>query len=100
MFKSKTLFIVGAGASQEAGLPTGTQVKAAIAEKLGFELSSGSWVGGDPDIDEAIRRYASQANVNANEIFRAAEHIRENMPLAPSIDHFIHTHGTNPGIVV
>jgi hypothetical protein len=100
MFKSMTLFIVGAGASQEAGLPTGTQLKDAIAEKLGFENISGSWGSGDPDIHEAIRQYASQANLNANDIFRGAEKIRENMPLAPSIDHFIHTHSTNTGIVV
>jgi hypothetical protein len=34
VFRSKTLFIVGAGASQEVDLPTGTQLKDIIAKKL------------------------------------------------------------------
>jgi hypothetical protein len=41
MFKSKTVFIVGAGASQEAGLPTGAQLKDAIAKKLNITYKVG-----------------------------------------------------------
>jgi len=42
MFKSKTLFVVGAGASQEAGLPTGTELKSIIAEKLDITFDHGN----------------------------------------------------------
>ncbi len=45
MFKSKTLFIVGAGASAEAGLPIGRELKVKIRDKLKYairKLSPGS----------------------------------------------------------
>jgi hypothetical protein len=100
MLKSKTLFIVGAGASQEAGLPTGTQLKDAIAEKLGFENISGSWGSGDPEIHRAIWEYVNQNGVDANVIFRDAVKIRDAMPQAMSIDNFIDAHSTAPGVVV
>jgi NAD-dependent SIR2 family protein deacetylase len=38
MFRSKTLFVVGAGASSEAGLPTGYELKNKIAELLNFHF--------------------------------------------------------------
>jgi hypothetical protein len=31
MFKSKTVFVIGAGASKEAGLPTGEELKKSIS---------------------------------------------------------------------
>jgi hypothetical protein len=99
VFKSKTLFIVGAGASQEAGLPTGTQLKTAIAERLGFEFSAGSLVSGDRDIYEAILQYARKGNVDSNTIVRDAATICNAMHQAISIDNFMDAHATNPGIV-
>src|SRR5690349_14897211 len=97
MFKSKTLFIVGAGASREAGLPTGTQLTDAIANKLSFEFLNGSWVegAGNADIHDAIRQHASRNNLPEGDLFRAASKICDAMPQAPSIDHFLHTHSTD-----
>lgn len=37
MFKRKTVFIVGAGASKELDLPMGDGLKGIIAQKLFFE---------------------------------------------------------------
>lgn len=40
MFKSKVLFIIGAGASCEAKLPSGSELKIKIGEKLNFNFNS------------------------------------------------------------
>ena len=41
MFKSKTVFIVGAGASAEVGLPVGSALKSDIANILQIEEAPG-----------------------------------------------------------
>jgi hypothetical protein len=102
MFKSKTLFIVGAGASREADLPIGKELTSAIAKKLNFDLSHGSWAegAGDAQIYEAIKRYAYQNNLPENDLFRGARKIRDAMPQAASIDNFVDAHSTNRSIVM
>jgi hypothetical protein len=102
MFKSKTLFIVGAGASQEVGLPTNAQLKAMIAEKLDIDPFGklGRAVAGDTEIARAISEYAQRNNMDTNILVRDAWKIRDAMPQAISIDNFVNTHGTTPGIVI
>ena len=103
MFKSKTLFIVGAGASQEIGLPTGTELKKAIAEKLDISYTLGNPYGsvtGDPAIARAISEHAQRSNLNMYTILGDAWKIRDAMPQAISIDNFIDAHSTSAGIVL
>lgn len=102
MFKSKTLFIVGAGASQEIDLPTNAQLKAMIAEKLDIDPfgNLGRAAAGDPEIAREIEEYAKRNNVGTSILVRDAWKIRDAMPQAISIDNFIHTHGTTPGVVL
>jgi hypothetical protein len=55
MFKSKTLFVVGAGASCEVGLPTGEKLKGLIAQKVNIAFSDGvKQRSGDHEITEAL----------------------------------------------
>ena len=42
MFTRRTLFILGAGSSYEAGLPTGVGLARIIREKMDFASSTGS----------------------------------------------------------
>src|SRR5258707_10670754 len=100
MFKSKTLFIVGAGASQEADLPTGVQLRDTIAKKLDLTFNPASPSKGDPDIASELRNYAQRTNTDASTYFREAGKIRDAMPQAISIDNFLDAHSTNPGIVM
>jgi DNA-binding HxlR family transcriptional regulator len=39
MLKSKTVFVLGAGASKEVGLPVGSELKSTIAAKLDWRIS-------------------------------------------------------------
>ncbi len=69
MFRSKTLFIVGAGASAEAKLPTGAQLAKIIEGKLDIRPTSGhQQTTGDYQIVEAFRRHiykqSSSQNIN------------------------------------
>jgi hypothetical protein len=93
MFESKTLFVVGAGASAEIDLPVGSALLENIAKKLnisfqnGFQLSSG-----DHRIVDAITRYARERNENKNLYYQKSRMIEDAVPVAPSIDNFLDAH--------
>tara|TARA_Y100000294_G_scaffold92101_1_gene85878 strand:- start:662 stop:1759 length:1098 start_codon:yes stop_codon:yes gene_type:complete len=92
----KTVFIIGAGASEEANLPTGYELKRKIAELLDMRFDSfGSRLeSGDYAIVEALRSYVQQPNGHRGDInpfLYEAWHIRDALPQAISIDNFIDT---------
>jgi hypothetical protein len=104
VFKSKTLFIVGAGASQEAGLPTGATLKQNIAERLDIRYDPftdpHSPKTGDRAIASAIIAYAKAKNSDPNSILQGAWKIRDAMSQAISIDNFIDAHSSDLGVVL
>jgi hypothetical protein len=97
MIKSKTLFIVGAGASKEVGLPTGAELKTKIASTIdirfqhGFEQTTGDYV-----VTEALRRHTHDPTTNRSgnisPFLHAARMVRDALPQALSIDNFIDAH--------
>jgi hypothetical protein len=90
MTDKKTLFILGAGASCEAKLPTGHELKKTIAELLDIHFNSYSESeGGDDKIRDALIINASQKQESVYSYFHAAKHIRDAMPQSMSIDNFI-----------
>jgi hypothetical protein len=96
MFASKTVFVVGAGASKEAGLPVGAELKQIIASKLKFEYRYGyELLRGDPELAEVLTNYAQQNRQDPNLYFQEARKIAEAMPQAFSIDTFIDAHRGN-----
>jgi len=95
----KTVFIIGAGASKEVGLPVGSVLKGKIAKALDIRFQDFSeMVSGDRSIYEAFLEKVSGAQ-NPNEQLRCLQqagwHIRDAMPQAISIDNFIDTHNEN-----
>jgi hypothetical protein len=93
----KTVFVVGAGASQEASLPVGLELKKMIARALDFRFEMGyRMVSGDDRIVEAIKAAVKSAIPPSNDInpfLKSARHIHDAMPQALSIDNFIDSHG-------
>lgn len=90
-----TVYVLGAGSSKEAGLPTGAELKIEIAGALALERQSGTVRNGDPLIYEALRMAFKQPappTSNFQELFAAARRISGAMPLAMSIDNFIDAH--------
>ena len=97
MFYSKTLFVVGAGASKEAGLPTGNELTATIAKKVDIKFRDfNDQFSGDFEIAAALRSHASDVDGppgDINPYLPACWHIRDAMPQAISIDSFIDHQG-------
>ncbi|OGW41085.1 MAG: hypothetical protein A2Y97_12290 [Nitrospirae bacterium RBG_13_39_12] len=102
MSNRKTLYIIGAGASSEAKLPTGYKLKEKIASLLNINFKGPfSQSSGDIYITEALRIYLKKPETTEKDInpyLHAARHIRDAMPQAMSIDNFIDTHNDNKKI--
>ncbi len=94
MFRTKTLFVVGAGASAEAGLPVGNQLKPIIAKHIDIRFANG-WTQdhGSHRIMDALKVYGDSHGVaDLNPYLGAGWMIRDAMPLAISIDNFMEAH--------
>lgn len=96
MIKSKTVFIVGAGASQEVGLPTGVDFKGRISDKINIQYEDGyERSSGDFQIDNAIReqvRKETPQHIDINPYLQAAWKICDALPQALSIDNVLDAH--------
>jgi len=96
----KTLLIVGAGASKEANLPTGYELKKEIADYLDIRFEDGySRSSGDPIITDSLRMQVSKSgDRDINSHLHACWRIRDGLPQAISIDNFIDTHNNDEKI--
>ena len=99
MSQSKTVFIVGAGASVEFGLPVGGALKAHISKMLSTAEFNGERVK-DNYIDTAIRQaeYSVRPPPGLGKMVQAAGQIADGLPLVLSIDNYLHTHNGNKAI--
>src|SRR5256885_1245368 len=100
---SKSLVVVvGAGAGAEADLPTGIELKQKIADALDIRYEAGyKPISGDRDINEAFCHMARSINPQREDInpfLHASWLIRDGMPLAISVDHFIDAHRDDKNI--
>ena len=100
----KNVIIVGAGASKEFGLPIGDELKADIAKiaDIKFGRNGLELISGDHHIVNALKLMSRDEAGRFGDIYPyqlAAWRIRDNMPLAPSIDNFLDTHRDNEKLV-
>lgn len=98
MFKNKTVFIIGAGASQEAGFPVGTELAEIISKKLNFEIDLNQLKNGHPGVYRTLENYAKKKNLNINSFIEAGIQISEGIFLGETIDNFIDNHQQNSAI--
>lgn len=99
--QDKLTIIVGAGASKEFGLPTGKELSQKIVELLSERSDHFSTSFTDYEFNRALEIALDTRAVpgKKQEIFNAAKLIRENLPIAPSIDNFLHTHRADQSTV-
>lgn len=101
MFNSPTVFVLGAGASEEARLPIGSQLTLKIAALVDLAKRAGAGlVRGDPHIDEALRQLGRDEEWSDNHFYGSGQAVAEAMQLAPSIDTFLESHATNREFVL
>jgi hypothetical protein len=99
VFRRNTVFVVGAGASHEFGLPLGRGLANQIAGKLnfGFERQM-SLTRGDPDLYHVLSKHAAAKKEDRNIYWRAGQKIAQGINLAYSIDDFIDSHAHDKAI--
>jgi hypothetical protein len=98
MFKRKTLFVVGAGASHEVGLPVGSGLTKDIATRLQLIVDHGRIAeAGD---EEFTRAFFRPHKSDITEYTNAYRTVREGIVLSRSIDDFLNIHGDDPRIVL
>jgi hypothetical protein len=90
----KTTIILGAGASSEAGLPVGRELKSQIERLLDIRYEDGyTRSSGSGEIDSALRLKAQAEGVrDINPYLRACWQVRDAMPQAISVDNYLDAH--------
>lgn len=90
------VFVVGAGASKEVKLPTGTELKDIISDLLDIRFKFDEQEAGDYVITSSLRKHVKSIWENdINPYLHEAWHIRDALPQAISIDNFLDAHGDN-----
>ena len=98
MFEKKILIVIGAGASKEAGLPTGYELKDKISNILDIRFKyGGEQISGDSYIYNAIQELVQRkfVDLDINPYLMEAWKIRDAMPQALSIDNYLDAHQGN-----
>ena len=97
MLRTKTLLILGAGASFDFGMPLGRDLAGHIARKVDIRFKDGSEMNsGDRLIMEALRQTARKKNENVNDYLQAGRLVRDGVDFTRSIDSFLHKHENEP----
>jgi hypothetical protein len=92
----RTVFVIGAGANTEIGMPSGEELKLKISKLLDFYWDREEMTKGDRYIESAIRQYCrNNNNFDYVKLCRAAGSITKAMSLTTSIDNFIDSHRGN-----
>lgn len=98
---NKVVFVIGAGASKEAGLPTGIELKEQISNMLDIRFDYNNQESGDYVITQVLRDLVKTEDGREGDInpyLHQAWHIRDALPLAISIDNFIDSQRENERI--
>jgi hypothetical protein len=99
MFRKKTVFIVGAGASAELGLPVGSQLAKRISTKVDIRFDRGINPVGTGDL-QLFHQITNNRQQYANEFQQAALLIRDGILLSRSIDDFLDLHRNDPRVML
>jgi hypothetical protein len=99
-----TTFVVGAGASREADMPLGADLRGQIASTLDIRYEYGiRQVSGSAEVDAAFRIAAAAEDPpqrSINHYLEACWRIRDAMPQAISIDNFVDSHAHDSRLVL
>lgn len=102
---TNTVYVIGAGASAEAKLPTGLELKDEIARLLNikFDTFGGKLTSGDYIIVDALRKFVrngSDGNTSISPLIHNCRAISNGLSTAISIDNFLDNHRDNPEIAL
>src|SRR4051812_210092 len=98
MFNRKTLFIIGAGAGYDIGVPVGRQLAEDIANRTRVSLDHG-WLGGGTNDQKLALSFFERSDPKVNQYFSAFRLIHNGVLLANSIDDFLNIHEGSAEVV-
>ncbi len=101
MFLKKTVFVVGAGASYEIGLPLGSGLKENIIQsfKLRQGASQNTLAFNSVELNRALRELANVLGKTHNEVVAKIDDLKKGLRTSNSIDDFLDTHRNDELIV-
>lgn len=105
MINKPTVFVIGAGASAEFGLPSGVELKDRVAAGVRFRFERGSnmLIAGEETLLSVLRnKFRSGQHFDhekVSEYTRAGNELAETMATFPSIDEALHWWRARPEIV-
>ena len=91
MFRPKTLFVIGAGASAEIDFPLGKGLIGLIAKDLNLYLDAGHLHSGEGDFFQLLRNHIGSTGA-LNEYLQASRSLAKSLTFATSIDQHLDTH--------
>jgi hypothetical protein len=94
MFNQQTVFVLGAGSSEEAGFPLGKDLAQKIGRKMDIKFEHGFKPLGDGDF-ELYGQIVQNRQQERQQFQQAGWLIRDGIGLAQSIDDFLDQHRTN-----
>jgi hypothetical protein len=100
MFRVPTVFVIGAGAGFDVGMPLGDRLSQTIGKKLRIAFEGNQQTGGDHLIMEAMRQHARANKQDANVYRRAAFGVADGIAYSRSIDSYLHAHKDNKPLQV
>ncbi|TNE62147.1 MAG: hypothetical protein EP335_13335 [Alphaproteobacteria bacterium] len=96
MFIEETVFVVGAGASMELGLPSGPELASQISLDANFKWQQNRFIEGNKKLHDFAHLLSQQFSGDA---VSTAHKLSKGLTLAASIDNFIATHLDDPFMV-
>lgn len=97
MIRTKTAFVIGAGAGFDIGMPLGDKLSSIIASKLNIKYGEGGTKlqSGDPEIMMALQEITQAAKVDVNEYRAAGCNVAAGIGFTRSIDSYLNAHAGN-----
>ena len=97
MFSVQTVFVIGAGAGKDIGMPVGSELSAVIAAKLNIKHKDGGrqLASGDYEISEALRQIAKINGEDYNDWRAAGTMVAGGIGYTRSIDAYLNAHKDN-----
>lgn len=86
MLQSRTLLILGAGASKEAGFPLGLELRDQLTAMLSIVFSSDRQLSGDRVLGRYLQSLTQDDEAKALRLLEAARMVSRKLPQVPSID--------------
>jgi hypothetical protein len=95
MLRVPTVFVIGAGAGVDVGMPLGDRLSQIIGDKLLIRFEEGRQIHGDSLIMDAIRNHAAANKQDANLYIRVASNVAGGIAFSRSIDSYLYAHKDN-----